>query len=553
MINGESRAEDHAYGRTTVPVRGNVTRLAVTSLARPDDGRRVKHAFAVYSCSMTTSMRETERKYEAPAGSGVPSLAGLPGVTAEAGPEEFELEAVYYDTEDLRLARGHVTLRRRTGGEDEGWHLKLPVAEDTREEVRAPLDRGSEHPPAELTDLARAHLRGAAPAPVAHLLTTRRRWQLVDGRGELLAEVVEDVVTGQTTGEGATVEAWREIEVELGSAGDHRLLDAVEERLADAGIVRSSSASKLSRLLAGRLGPADPAPRITRRSSAGDVVLAYLREQVTALKRHDPGVRRDEHDAVHQMRVATRRLRSALQAYGKVVDRERTRALTDELKWLAGVLGGARDLEVMRDRFTRAVDGLDPELLPGPVAARLTRHFAPQEAAAREEVLAALDGQRHVALLDALDALLADPPLTGLAAERATVVLPRLVRRAHRRLAARADEAVGAEPGPVRDTALHESRKAAKRVRYSLEVAVPVLGKRAKRFRKRVKGLQTLLGEHQDSVVARPVLLEIAAQAHADGENAFAFGLLHGRESACAARVEERFTRSWREVRAAEV
>ncbi len=498
-------------------------------------------------------MRETERKYEAPAGSGVPSLTGLPGVTAVAGPEEFELEAVYHDTEDLRLARGHVTLRRRSGGEDEGWHLKLPIGADTREEVRLPLDRGSEHPPAELTDLVRAHLRGAAPAPVAHLLTTRHRWQLVDGRGELLAEVVEDVVTGQTTGEGATVEAWREIEVELGPAGDHRLLDAVEERLADSGIVRSSSPSKLSRLLADRLGPDDPAPRITRRSSAGDVALAYLREQVTALKRHDPGVRRDEHDAVHQMRVATRRLRSALQTYGKVVDRERTRALTDELKWLAGVLGGARDLEVMRDRFERAVRGLAPELLPGPVSARLTRYFAPQEAAAREAVLTALDGERHAALLDALDALLADPPLTDLAAERAAVVLPKLVRRAHRQLAARADEAIGAEPGDVRDTALHESRKAAKRVRYALEVGAPVLDKRAKRFRKGIKELQTVLGEHQDGVVARPVLLEIATRAHADGENTFAFGVLHGRESALAERAEAGFARAWREVRTAGV
>ncbi|MFD7660647.1 CHAD domain-containing protein [Actinosynnema sp. NPDC059797] len=267
----------------------------------------------------------------------------------------------------------------------------------------------------------------------------------------------------------------------------------------------------------------------------------YLRAQVDAIKHQDPRVRRGEDDAVHQLRVATRRMRSALQAFGVVVERDRTRELTDELKWLAGVLGEARDLEVLRDRFERAVRELDGELVLGPVQAQLTRHFAPREAAAQEAAVAALDSDRYFALLDAVDALVEDPPFTPLARKKAAKVLPDLVDKTYRRLAKRV--AVAHD-----DTGLHEARKSAKRLRYAVEVAEPVFGKRGKRYRNRVKDVQTLLGEHQDSVVARPVLRELGAKAQLDGENGFTFGLLHGLESGVAQRVETRFAVTWREL-----
>ncbi|WP_106192893.1 CYTH and CHAD domain-containing protein [Umezawaea tangerina] len=496
---------------------------------------------------MATSVHETERKYEAPAGSDLPPLDGFPGVAAEAGPERIELEAVYYDTADLRLARGGVTLRRRTGGEDEGWHLKLPVGEDTREEVRLPLGKARK-PPKELVNLVQVHVRGTDLAPVARIRTTRERWQLVDEHGGLLIEVVEDLVSAQVVDDDSAADSWREIEVELGERGDRKLLDVVERRLFDAGMRRSTSSAKLTRLLSDRLEPASPGPRTGRKATAGDVVLAYLHEHAEALKHHDPAVRRDRDDAVHQMRVSTRRLRSALQAYGKVVDRESTRELTDELRWLAGVLGEARDLEVLHRRFTHAVAELDPDLVLGPVQARLTRHFAPLETAALKSSVDTLTSPRYFALLDAVDALLTAPPLTPLAAKKATDVLPKLVAKAYRRLAGHAAEVLATRPGAERDVALHESRKAAKRLRYTTEATVPVFGKRAKAYRKRVKGVQTLLGEHQDSVVARPALRELAVQAQLDGENAFAFGVLHGLESGAAARIEDGFPAVWRGV-----
>jgi CHAD domain-containing protein len=279
---------------------------------------------------------------------------------------------------------------------------------------------------------------------------------------------------------------------------------------------------------------------LTRHSPAAEVVLAYLRDQVAAISRHDPLVRRDEPDAVHQMRVATRRARSALQAFGTIIDRDTTRPLCAELKWLAATLGQARDSEVMRDRLTADLAPIPPTLITGPVQARITAHFTAELAQAGKTALAALDGQRYHRLLDDLDALLARPPLTPLAERTAGTVLAKPVRRAARRLL-RALAAVPAAEN--RDAAIHEARKAAKRARYAAEAAVPALGSTASRQAGQAKDLQELLGDHHDSVVARTVLLDLAAKARAAGEDTFTYGLLYQRQACQANDIEQALPR----------
>jgi CHAD domain-containing protein len=240
---------------------------------------------------------------------------------------------------------------------------------------------------------------------------------------------------------------------------------------------------------------------------------------------------------VHKMRVATRRMRSALQAYGKVVDRERTRALTDELKWLAGVLGDARDLEVLEARITDALDATPEELVLGPVRAQVTRFFAARETAARAELLAALDGERYLALLGAIEDLVTAPPLTPAARGRARDRLGAVVGRAHRRVAGHVRRAGALPRGHERDVELHEARKAAKRLRYATEVT----GSRPKGLKK----LQKALGHHQDVVVARPVLRELGASA----ENGYSFGVLWGQANARAAAIEAELPGLWRRAK----
>jgi len=162
-------------------------------------------------------------------------------------------------------------------------------------------------------------------------------------------------------------------------------------------------------------------------------VLAYLWEQADAIRAADPQIRRDAPDSVHRIRVACRRMRSTLQSFQALLDRDRTDGLVAELRWLAGELGGARDLEVQEQRIGRAVATLPPEIALGPVAAETTRFFARRRADAASTATAALDGDRYLALLDAVDALLADPPLTDAAVDRAQTELPTLVAKALRR------------------------------------------------------------------------------------------------------------------------
>jgi hypothetical protein len=207
---------------------------------------------------------EVEQKYEADAGFTLPSLDALPGVAQVTEPEVYLLDATYYDTDDLALNRSKVTLRRRTGGTDEGWHLKLPVRADTRQELHEPLGSGTEVPlrlVARVEDLT----AGQVLHPIASLSSERTVRRLTSNAGTVLAEIADDQVTARRlpagTGPAGSEQAgteqagteplvWREIEVEAGEAGSADLLTAAGKLLKEAGARPARSASKLGRLLA---------------------------------------------------------------------------------------------------------------------------------------------------------------------------------------------------------------------------------------------------------------------------------------------------------------
>ena len=491
---------------------------------------------------MITEKLETERKYEADAQTQLPSLVGLPGVAAESDPAEFRLEAEYFDTEDLRLLRAGITLRRRRGGDDAGWHLKLPAGRYSRIELHLPPGR-SRVVPAELARLVRVHSRGTRLAPVARIDTVRRRRLLLDDDGTSLAEVVDDEVSAQSLGEVTTLLWWREIEVELAGGGPE-LLPAADARLREAGLRRSARAAKLERVLAARLPEPAAAPKLKPGTPAGEVVLAYLSAQADGLKAADPAVRRDEPDSVHQMRVTSRRLRAVLQTFTGVLDGPATRHLRDELRWLGQVLGEARDAEVFAARLQEAVGSLPAELVIGPVQANLTE-YAPRIAAARRAALRAMDSPRYFALLDELDDLLAQPPLSASAARPAGVLLGPIAR-ADRRVRVRFRRARQLPPGPDLDVGLHAARKAAKRARYAADVVTPVIGRDAERFSRQMKKIQDVLGSHQDTVVARPVIRDLGIRAHLAGDNAFTYGLLYEREACDAVALRQQARHVWK-------
>lgn len=521
-----------------------------------------------------TTQVEREIKLDVPEGVELPTLEGLPGV-AEVRTEVVDLEAVYFDTADLRLLRNRVTLRRRAGGPDEGWHLKRPLPGGDRSETRLPLGRSTRTVPAELRRPVQVHVRTGTLVPVATLRTRRAVHRLVAADGTVLAEVADDAVDG-TVGSparprgrshshshsdegdaaggvprGGAGSAWREWEVEL-VGGDDALLTAARERLLSAGAVPAGHASKVGRLLRSAVPDAgQPAPERTsglRAGTAGDVVWRHLAAQVAELQALDPLVRTDEPDAVHRMRVAARRLRSVLRTYRRVLDRAATDPLRVELDALGEVLGPARDAEVLHARLAALVDEQERELVLGPVERRLRDRARAQRRAARDAVAGHLGSERYLRLLDDLDALLAAPPWRPKARAKAGKVLPRGVAKVWRDAVGRVERVDRAADDGARDAALHEARKAVRHVRYAAELAAPGLGKPVARFAARVEDVQDALGEHQDGVVARKALRAIGIEAHLAGENAFTWGLLHGRERERAARARTDFRRAWRKA-----
>ncbi|UUI76400.1 CHAD domain-containing protein [Cellulomonas chengniuliangii] len=280
-----------------------------------------------------------------------------------------------------------------------------------------------------------------------------------------------------------------------------------------------------------------------RAVDAGRLVQAYLADQVEELLAHEPGVRAGDGNAVHDMRVATRRLRSALATFRPVLRRERTDPLRDELRRLGRHLGEARDADVSGDGLLALLEETPEGLVLGPVRARLDGDRRAAFDVALSQLVAVLDSPAWAGLSARLGGLATDPPVvTESAGAVEDRLLPR-VDRAFRRLR-RAWRAARAEaPGALRDMALHEARKDARQARYAAEALAPVIGPAATRSARAAEQVQEVLGHHQDLVVARAVLRRVAFDAHAAGESAFTYGLLHERAAARSVALDQRLPR----------
>ncbi|MEU3626280.1 CYTH and CHAD domain-containing protein [Amycolatopsis coloradensis] len=479
---------------------------------------------------------EIERKYDLAADRPIPPLVPAGPVTNQAEPRVDVLDATYFDTPDFRLAQAGITLRRRLGGSDEGWHLKLPVSEDKREELRLPLSGKPEKVPGALAKLVRAHTLGAKLVQAAHLRTERTSYALLDAEGRELATLTDDVVTGEAGGEKAHLDRWREIEIELSPGTGLEVLDSLDRAVVNAGAERSRWPSKLRRLTDELVPSAGGA--------SGSVLADFFAEQLDALRRNDIGVRRDVEDSVHQMRVASRRLRSGLKTFRRSLDADVANGLAAELRWLGGELGPARDNEVMAERLHHEVKALPAELVLGNVEQVMTRHFAREAEETKVRAIRALDSKRYTDLLRALEKLAGKPRKI----KDDKKELRKAVARSDRKLRKAVAIASELEPGPEQDAALHEVRKKAKRARYAADTVRPVTGNKLREWRENVKAVQTTLGTHHDVVVTREVLRLLGLRAYAESENAFTYGLMHGRSVATAEAAHRRFASEWQAV-----
>lgn len=371
----------------------------------------------------TKSFLEVEAKFAVAGSTPTPDLTRLPGVDDVGDVNEYSLSAIYYDTEDLRLTRSKITLRRRTGGSDDGWHLKLP-GDGGRKEVHAelgePID-GVYRVPEELLRHVRSVIRHKDVEPIAQVDNERTESKLVQ-HGSPVAEFCDDHVTAWSLLPGGQKSTWREWEVELagdlpGTEKGTRLIRTATSLLIGAGARVASSSSKLQSAL-GRsidnapLPPSQVTPDVDEDSPAAAVVQA-LQANRDKLVAYDPKVRADEWDSVHQMRVATRELRSHLQTFHGIVTGPEIEHIESELKMLAGILGTARDAEVVEERWQKLLADEDSDTLDRETRNHLSHDMGEAYRRAHRRVVAALDSDRYLELLESLDKLLADPPVAA--------------------------------------------------------------------------------------------------------------------------------------------
>jgi len=245
------------------------------------------------------------------------------------------------------------------------------------------------------------------------------------------------------------------------------------------------------------------------------------------------------------MRVAAREVRSVLTTFRPLVERVPSAAVRSELGSLGEYLGAVRDAEVSRTRLDKLVSS---ELVTGLAAERLVADIDGVTQTAQVQLRRALESSRYLKLVETMNNLVDDPPLTEAANRPAAEVMPALVRLDWRRLS-RAYDAVRRTPsGPRLDLLLHETRKAAKRVRYSTEVVIPVVGRPAEKFAQAASELQTLLGSHHDSVEMRAVLRRLAAEGELS--DAFVYGRLHAFEQEIAEQIERQLPDVWKRISA---
>jgi len=543
---------------------------------------------------------EVERKYR------VHGLYRMPDLVAAGAVARMEdlgvatLDATYYDTDDLRLAREGITLRRRVGGDDEGWHLKLPVSVDggtgVREEIHLPLDAaGPDEVAGDLRHLVGAVVRGDGLRPVATLRTERRTFRLwaspaplepstarqhegeqaaAEGvsEGEMapagagapesqpvpVALLTDDVVSVLDT-DGVMAARFRELELEDLPDTDAGLIAAtaaeVGRALASAGAVTGEFVSKAVRAL----GPFAAAPpevpepaAVTPKQPARDAIRAHLARHTRRLRAADIGTRRDLPDSVHQMRVSARRLRSGLRVFRPLLDREWADALRDELAWVAGELGDYRDTEVLLERLEAHLDLLPEEVDREAARVHIETVLTLRLAAARDRALAMLGSKRYHDLHVRLVHASADPVTTAEADLPGRTVVPPLVEGAWKKLAKQATRLLADErnlPGGAPDEEWHQTRISAKKARYAAEAAAPVFGEDAAAFGKQLSRVTEVLGEHQDAAIAVDRIVELA---HAEGVTApaaFGLGALLGVERDSARATREEFAGIWVEVR----
>jgi len=480
----------------------------------------------------------------------VPDLRDLVKRTVRL-PEQ-RLLATYFDTPDLRLWSRRITLRHRIG--DDGgigtWTLKLPRFHSGPTLDRTELEwvGAPDFVPDRVNEILHGVVRRAVLQKVTSLETSRRRLVLQGRRQILLAELDDDLVT--IHGGPHDGRRFRQIELELKEGGSS-LLNRCIDRLCEAGAWMDCRGPKLARALDDDAVNSASSRSLGPRSTMADVVSASLQTAFDRILDHEYLLRLNEEDpppeAIHQVRVAARRLRSDLQTFTAILDPLWAGHARRDLKWLGGELGLVRDADVLAQHLgLNGSPDIGDKGLTG-----LREQLQDQRSTAAARMTDVLQGERYLLLLDKLHAAVEWPPFLNAGSgrgrgigphHRASKALPKVVKRPWQKLC---KEVRAADRAPT-DRQLHQIRIGAKRLRYAAEAAEAVVGKRARRVATSAEELQTQLGEHHDAVIAEAWLRGRAKGA--SSKVAFSAGILAAEQIRRQQLFREDWQAGWKKV-----
>jgi CHAD domain-containing protein len=474
-------------------------------------GKRLRRTFYDEYVPRKTLHFEASEPYE------LPALAG------RAIPRR-DFTETFYDTAGGRLGLAGFVLRRRIENGKGLWRLSVVCDGVQTLDIESP--GGPAGPPEELRELVSAASAGFELTPVLRTRTHATGVRVKAGSRSLAKISVTSIAL--LDGQRATG-SFKEIELEQLAASGKELA-RLESALRKSGAKRTNGAGPLEEALA-----REPQPELPLPSTSLEQLRPYLREQYARMLAHDPGVRvGNDPEDLHQLRVATRRLRSVLKTAEPILDRTWVAGIRDELAWLGGELGAVRDLDVLIPYLREeavSLDSADRRAL-----APLFKKLEEERAVARQGVLEALRSERYLALLASIEAAAAGPPPGARGSLRAEVKNEfKKLRKAMRHL----------EEEPT-DEAIHKARIKGKRARYATELLEDELGKSGTKLVAAAKDFQDAAGEHQDAVVAeeriRGLLRGVRAQ-----RTALAAGILvsrqRNRRDAAAAGLPEAWSR----------
>ncbi len=441
----------------------------------------------------------------------------VPGFTVAPSGQK-QLEDTYFDTADWRVHHSGYTCRVRRKGDAAELTLKAMASASGGMRVRREL---TETLDGRMIDALRAPgpcgaaLRAVCGrqdlAPIFQVNTSRKTFDLSDEAGPI-GEIALDE-TSIPVGEDVPVRLSR-VEVEVSPDAIERARIFVDAMVAANGLSEATTSKFESALIAtgqrvsgaADVGPTAVSPEMT----VGQVAYAVLRKQFGVFRVNEPGTRLgDDIEALHDMRVATRRLRAAMAAFRPFLS-QRMLAFRDEFGWIASTLGEVRDLDVQLERMGEWRAGFPDERAHTLDA--IEEILVGRRNAARKRMLAALDSRRYERLLTRFEAALKFGPPRSFAPGRTPVlaVAPDLVEKRYQKLRKAGDRIKKSSP----PDSYHLLRIDAKKLRYALEfVGNGIYGKPALEFSARVTAMQDVLGLHQDAYVAMELLQEIADNA----------------------------------------